>query len=142
MKKQTLILLLLIAFCTKSCKKTYNKVFKTKIDVTVTDGNTGLPVKNAKVFIQGYNKPKANTFPQNNIIFIWYEDGLTDSNGKFDYRFNAELKSSFKYTYFCRIIITVPDSSNYTKMEANYITDLDESNVKLGYKNVYKVKFY
>lgn len=141
MKTKTLILLLLIAFCTSSCKKTYNKVFKTKIDVTVTDGNTGLPVKNARVYISGYNKPKDKIITEPAVAFVYY-NGLTDEYGKLYYEFKADLKSSYYYTYFCRIMIFFPDSSTYTQIKSNFVMNYDKSNVKLGHKNSYISTFY
>lgn len=137
MKNKTLILLLLIAFCTNSCKKAYNKMFKTKIDVTVTDGNTGLPVKGAIVKIWGYNALKDKFSPGKDITFVNYR-GVTNEKGKFYYEFKADLESSLKYEYMFTVKIYFPDSSNYKTSE--YLSS--PKKLQLGHKNIYKVIFY
>lgn len=137
----SVLLLVCLAFGLCNCKRVRYRILKTKIDITVTDGNTGLPVKNAKVNIFGTNRLKDNIMPGKDIDFISFQ-GLTDEDGKFYYEFRPKLKSSRKYRYSCSLGVHYPDGSNYTKGALVSNTSTLINDYTLGKTNVFNLIFY
>jgi len=115
MKTTYLFILTCILFY--GCKREDNILFRTRVYVTAVDGNTGLPVKEAIVIINGYNElddfSPFNSYEENYKDNIRFE-GKTDEKGEYEIKFRT--KSRKKYTFYAFVGFEYPSNTAYTKV--------------------------
>ena len=139
MKTTYLFILTCILFY--GCKREDNILFRTRVYVTAVDGNTGLPVKDAAVIINGYNEldnwnPNTPLAPENYKDQIRFE-GKTDEKGEYEIKFRT--KSRKKYTFYAFVGFEYPSNTAYTKV---LVEPKRASYLKIGKLNNLKLTFY